>query len=469
MTDSRYSKNMKKNLWIWALAAFSMAACTSEDSPTTPEVTENDWVSPDGQVVVQLSAAGLPTPSVSVGRAAITGTDISALTELGIFALNRDGGYTTNRNSEILLSNVRAKGTENTTLDPELHQSTPDAEGHTTALKRIRLFSPDNTSEDIASIYYYPILPNCNYDFYGYFPRQNDANVSYTDDEFTVQFENVDGSMDIITGRSEAAPIMTKGTLYAGQETIDGQLTNVYNDTDLNGFNSKYIRSIKYHNWLMDTEAAIYPETPVFKQQRFVPNIKFEHRTALLQFYIVANDKQAGADEPPYNDREETTKLRVFDLTLEDVNTVARWAVKANTLTWLEEKDLPMQALTTNEYAVMGVNYADVWEEKSFTLDANLVTKNTMKPAVDKASAKQAGYMMVEPKAGYKVTLSILAPTSAGDAVPTTQTTTLTIPTEFKAGYKYNVYIQLNALQEVNIHAELEDWKQGADVDVPVE
>lgn len=461
---------MKKNLWIWALAALSMTACTSEDAPSQDQVvTENDWESPDGRVVVQLSADGLPTPSVSLGRAAITGTDIVALDNLGIFALNREGGFNSNDNSQILLSNVRAKGTEVTTLDPDLHQTTPDAEGNTTALKRIRLYSDaDKQQQGTASIYYYPITPVCKYDFYGYYPRQDDANVDYTDDEVTVEFNDLDGSIDLITGKSDIAPTMAQGTLYAGTEA--GSV--VYNETDLDGYNSKYIRSIKYHNWLMDTEAATYPAIDVFKKQRFVPNIKFEHRMALLKFYIVANDRQSGADEPPYNDREETTKLRVFDLKMKELATYARWSVKGNTISWENYREVPMQELTAVE---LGADYGKVWENKTFTMInaqgvEEEVIKNTMIPAAEKgAECYQAGYLLVQPKANYQVTLSILAPESAGDAVPTTQTTTLTIPTEFKAGFEYKVYIQLNALQEVNIHAELVDWQQGDDVDVPVE
>ena len=95
-----------------------------------------------------------------------------------------------------------------------------------------------------------------------------------------------------------------------------------------------------------------------------------------------------------------------------------------------------------------------------------------MIPAAEKReNCYQAGYMLVQPRANYQVTLSILAPNdNAGDAVPTTQTTTLTIPTEFKAGYRYNVYIQLYALQEVNISAELEGWQDyNEDINVPVE
>ena len=461
---------MKKNLWIWALAALSIAACTDEDLPTQQQqvVTENDWISPDGQVVVQLSADGLPVPSVSMGRAVIDTTNISALDSLGIFALNRTGGFETNLNSEILLNNVRARGKEEKTLDPSLHNN----------LQRISLYSDSakHAAGTNASIYYYPVLPTCNYDFYGYYPRQKDANVNYTNDEFTVTFEPTDGSVDIITGKSVPAPVMWKGKLYAGKEKQQNSSDSVvvFNKEDLNGYNSKYIRSIKYHNWLMETDEESYPDS--LEKQPFVPNIKFKHKTALLQFYIVAHNSQSGANIPPYNDREETRKLRVFDLTLEDVNTVATWAVKADTITWASPADLLMQSLTEEDYVAKGIVMDSVWQKKTFTMKVNAkdttVTKMTMIPAAEKGgNCYQAGYMLVQPRANYQVTLSILAPNdNAGDAVPTTQTTTLTIPTEFKAGYRYNVYIQLYALQEVNISAELEGWQDyNEDINVPVE
>ena len=112
---------MKKNLWIWALAALSMTACTSEDAPSQDQVvTENDFESPDGQVVVQLSADALPVPTASVGGRAIGPvecTDIVKLDSLGIFALARGGNYTANTttNTTILLDNVLAAGKETTT------------------------------------------------------------------------------------------------------------------------------------------------------------------------------------------------------------------------------------------------------------------------------------------------------------------------------------------------------------------
>lgn len=460
---------MKKNLWIWALAALSIAACTDEDLPTQQQqvVTENDWISPDGQVVVQLSADGLPVPSVSMGRAIgkgpIENTDIVELDSLGIFALNRTGGFepVRNDNNAILLNNVRAKGTNVATLDTTIHM----AEGK--ALKRIRLFSEKNSSNTIGSVFYYPILPTNNYDFYGYYPRQN--TVTYTENEAKVTFASIDGSVDIITGKAEQAPVMQANTLYAGKEWNDEQddSIKVLNTLSLDGYNSRYIRSIKYHNWLMETNEIDYPATASFKKQPFVPNIKFKHKLALLKFYIVANHKQSGAPEPPYDDRLETTELRVFDLTLDSVHTVAQWNVTKDTLLW--------NVQGVEQYANLGIHRLDtldnlVWSKDTVVINEVETLKHTMIPAATKEVAQEAGYLLVEPKAGYKVSLCVLAPKdNDGDAVPQWQKTTLTIPTKFEAGHRYKVYIQLNAFQEVNVNAQLEDWVDGDDVFVPVE
>lgn len=434
---------MKKNLWIWALAAFSMAACTSEDAPTPEQVvTENDWISPDGQVVVQLSANELPTPTASLGRAIIDGTNISSLTDLGIFALGRNGGYNANPDTDnnILLYNVRGEGKTVTTLDPELHK---DDQGN--VLKRISLYnSQQNKTDQIASIYYYPIQPKNNYDFYGYFPRQEDVNVSKQTNEITVQFTATNGDMDIITGQAEKAPQMAIGSLFINEET-----SNNTNTTPLDGYNAKYIRSIKYHNWLLDEEIQSGKD-----KKRFVPNIKFNHRTTLLKFFIIPNDEQAGSTtDNGYNDQQKTKELRVKNIALLETNSIATWSVTANTMSWSNPDSIAMIPLDKNNGA---------WDAQN---------DNLMIPAESESVAEQAGYLMVEPKESYTLSLTIVAPTVVNsNAVPKEQTTHLTIKQntqglKFEEGYSYNIYIQLNALQEVNIHAELTDW---IDVNTPV-
>ncbi|MBR5541858.1 MAG: hypothetical protein IKU64_05815 [Bacteroides sp.] len=505
---------MKKNLWIWALAAFSMAACTSEDVPTKEEqvVTENDWVSPDGQVLIQLSADGLPTPSASVGRAAIEGTDITKLDNLGIFALSRGGdnkplenisyyGYNatdeylpsdeiSNKDNEVLLNNVSAKGSNTTTLDAQLHDN----------LQRIRLYA--NKEDQNASIYYYPIQPNDNYNFYGYFPRQdNPDKVQYSKSDVIVEFEKTDGSVDIITGRQkkneagiEDAPKMTPGMLY-----VDGTDDTKKNETTWGGYNARYIRNIKYHNWLIDDNkqknTGKFSETGMPKQ-KFVPAIQFKHRTALLEFFIIANEKQAGAtpdnntendEDEPYIDQEKTKQLRVYDLQLVKEYKVAKWNVITDNIEWtgepenmnvikLEQSDFETGRRNQEYGSLTDEQYQEIWTTAEFDInnDEENETINVIKPTAIREEAKPAGYLLVQPKTSYQVQLSILAPGN-GTAVPQTQTTTLDVKLpntneNFQAGYIYKIYIKLNALQEVNIHAELENWQEyGTDVDIPVE
>ena len=115
-----------------------------------------------------------------------------------------------------------------------------------------------------------------------------------------------------------------------------------------------------------------------------------------------------------------------------------------------------------------------IWEKATISeTETDVVKPSNLEKKED---TQRAGYLMVQPKDSYQVTLSILAPTGDGNAFPPTQETTLDIKNiidgenkGFKAGFRYKIYIKLNALQEVNIHAVLEDWGTGESIDIPVE
>ena len=116
---------MKKNLWILA-AALCMTACSqNEDIVIEQPVTDSDFESPDGQMVIQLG--GVETrigASTAVTRAPLDklldGT--TATTNLGIFALatydattetpiteeNRAEAWGGAPNYGILLNNIKA-------------------------------------------------------------------------------------------------------------------------------------------------------------------------------------------------------------------------------------------------------------------------------------------------------------------------------------------------------------------------
>lgn len=437
---------MKKNLWIWAIAALSMAACTSEDVPTTEQiVTENDWISPDGQVLVQLSAEGLPTPTASVSRAPITGTDIKVLDDLGVFALARGGDYTvtnTPTTPPVLLNNIWAKGQESTTLDDQIHT---DENGN--PLKRISLYAEKNATN--ASIYYYPISAANNYDFYGYYPYQDSSKVTKSASDVTVSFDLSDGDIDLITGKAEPAPQIADNKLFIEVKEgapVVGDVAKVWD-----GYNARYIRKIKYSNELVGQYAQDATENQI-NTLRYVPNIKFGHRTTQLRFYIVANDKQATED------KEATTELLVDGVKLLNMQTNATWSLISDEISWGNATDsIEMQKLNKEN--------ALLWDN------------NKIIPAATINDTIQAGYLMVKPQESYTLKLTVHAPqVIEGSAVPQKQDTQVTIQmkdnqgtvTPFVEGKYYNIFIQLNALQEINISAELVDWQRGDDVFVPV-
>ena len=437
--------NMKKNLGIWVIAALSMAACTSEDVPTTEQiVTENDWISPDGQVVVQLSAQGLPTPTTSVSRAPIDSTDITLLDNLGIFALARGGNYTitnTPTTPTVLLDNVWAKGQETSTLDDEIHV---DSIGN--PLRRISLYDQQNAAN--ASIYYYPISATYNYDFYGYYPYSTE--VSKTTNDVEVTFNLSEGDVDLITGTAAKAPQIKNDTLYV--EIRDNAPVVGTSGSFWDGYNARYIRKIKYSNEIV-TSYEDQAETDNIGLLRYVPNIKFEHRTTQLRFFVVPNDKQAT------DDKEATGDLRVDEIQLLNVPSTATWSLITDNITW-------GNTTATIDMQEKNTGVTTLWD-----------TNGRIIPAATTNDATQAGYLMVAPQDSYKLHLKVHAPVpNEGSAVPQEQDTEVTIQMKnttgeiipFEAGKYYNVYIQLNALQEILITAELVDWVKGDDVFVPV-
>lgn len=439
---------MKKNLWIWALAAFSMAACTSEDVPTVQQVTEDDWISPDGKVVVQLGAESSPTITVSRANPSgiIEGTDITALDDIGIFALNRNASFT---NSDItnwqtstncLLMNVKAIGTDKDPLDYGVGLN----EG-----KRLSLYKPD--AQTSGAVYYYPIQGGQNFDFYGYFPREN-ANVSIVNNKMRVEI-NINGNVDLITGEAPQATPVKETELYVSETPAKGT-----DATDINGYNAKYIRKIKYHNWIIDKNNTLQAS----EKKPFIPNIQFGHRLTKLNFQIITAKEQSGEEADPNNsqnnqenDRGEAAALKVN--TIKVMNTY-----QTACLTIAE--DMPLFFENSAALDMVKVS-SSVWDGNNIIPQEYQDSQNP--------SYTSAGYIMV-PATGdipnyennpYKISMTIVANDPNGQ--PETQDVELDLPanTSFEAGKSYNIRIALYAQQKVHISAELTDW---VNVDTPI-
>lgn len=480
---------MKKNLWIWALAAFSMAACTSEDV-STPEqvVTENDFESPDGRVVVQLGAESKPSVSISRAEGPVEGKNIIALTELGIFAINRN---TTIGTSEwgswpegidnCLLKNVKAQGATNGNGEYDKD----DADNNTinpldpgvNAGKRITLF--DTNASTPGAVYYYPIQGTQNYNFYGYHPRQENTNITLEAGVPRVSI-NLNGNVDLITGIAQQAPQVDEGNIYVTEHSeSNGELIPPGKGTAgimIEGYNAKYIRKIKYSNWIVDKwddEQTDDNLKLAADKKPFVPMISFGHRLTRLNFQIITAKEQAGGgnqSETSGGDREDAMDLRVNSIKLMNAHTVARLYIQPDMkLEYIERADGGMNMIKAN------TDNQNVW-----------VDSDNIKPQEYNDDPNHvyttAGYLMVPATNQitdyetnpYRISLTVVSKDSQG--VPQSQDILLDLKKNkdeyltFEAGKSYNIRIALYALQQVYVSAELTDWDTDTeDVYLPVE
>lgn len=486
---------MKKNLWIWAIAALSMTACTSEDAPTQEQiVTENDFESPDGRVVVQLGAES--HAAVGISRAPIEGTDITELQDLGIFALNRDEGISDtemkdwpNTIDNILLMNVKAQGTTNEPLDNGVNTG-----------KRLTLFDPEASSA--GKVYYYPIQGSQNYDFYGYQPRvtlEADENsdiyheynrITYDATNSKIQvIKDLLGDVDLITGEAGAAATVDEGDIFVTQDinTETGKPQKGVSGNMIDGYNSKYIRKIKYNNWIIDKWNK-ENDNQLNGKKPFIPNIQFEHRLTRLNFQIITAEAQAGTPVEGIesdNDRLNATELRVSDVKLLNSHALAYLTIGENMpvnyvrITATTEKTDLETGKTILLSPGADLNMIKIEDETTTSIWEN----NEIKPQnFDEEPYIAAGYLMVPPtdkienyaSKPYKIALTIKAKDSNG--IPQTQDIIVDLKDKygnlltFEAGKSYNIRIALYALQTVYVNATLTDWDKDTDpVYIPVE
>ena len=451
---------MKKNLWIWALAAFSMAACTSEDVPTKEEqvVTENDFESPDGRVVVQLGAES--TPAAIISRAPIEGSDITALQELGIFAINRNETISQNEYTNwpniinnCLLKNVKAAGTTNDPLDNGVNKG-----------KRLTLYNTAATNAGY--VYYYPIQGQQNYDFYGYQPRVDQTNLN--NGKIEVTFDLSKGDVDLITGEAPTAKTINEDTLYVTEATNNVAATT--GNGIINGYNAKYVRKIKYNNWIIDESQNLNQNKLDLKDKEpFIPNISFNHRLTKLNFQIITAKEQSGEESNPNdaannqeNDREEATKLRVSNIKLDNVHVTATLTIGQNMPLRYTSSDesVNMNKITTGASASIWENETDI-KPQNYTSPEYAPAGYVMVPATNQIPNYDAN--------PYQILLKVKSTDSMG--IPQTQDVTLDLKDyTFEAGKSYNIRIALYALQKVHVSAELTPWDENTTpVYVPVE
>lgn len=433
---------MKKNIWIWALAATTlMTACSQDNEPMpepTPPITDNDWIGPDGQVVIQLGGVDNASANAVVTRAPIesdddffynlanTPTPVTPNT-VGIFALASNvNDWSDTGNYGILLNNIEGIG------DSSRKKGTADG-AEKDNLNKITLKA--TTGSTWGGVYYYPMKNTYNYNFYGYAPYVTGESVSATDSK--ISFNNFNGSQDIMYSEATAASRNVSDLL--GYTPKEGE-------TVLNGYNAKYIRVLKYHKEKIDAgeTGTAYP---------WIPNLVFNHQLVWLKFSIVVAQNQSSGDKTLV-----TSQLKVKDITLKNhPNSV----------------DLDLLPQTENERLVWGNTLDNL---KMLTPKTNTVETGSFAPENDtwNESTKPAvrGYLLVKPEKSYTVSLTVVPETKDSGVQPESQTFDVVLKngaTGFEKGKSYNIRLGIYALQEVEATAELTPWGEDEVVDIPVE
>lgn len=429
---------MKKNIWIWALAATTlMTACSQDNEPMpepTPPITDNDWISPDGQVVIQLGGVDNASANAVVTRAPIESDNdffynlsntptLVAPNTVGIFALASDkNGWNDTDNYGILLNNIEGIG------DSSSKKGTADG-AEKNNLNKITLKATTGANT-WGGVYYYPMKNAYNYNFYGYAPYVEDESVSATDSK--VSFTNFNGSQDIMYSEATAA-----------SRNVDDLLgyTPKEGETVLNGYNAKYIRVLKYHKEKINAGemGTSYP---------WIPNLVFNHQLVWLKFSIVVAQNQSAADKALV-----VSQLKVKDITLKNhPNSV----------------ELDLLAQTENERLVWGSTLVSL---KMLAPKANTEQAESFVPENSEPTIVR-GYLLVKPQQSYTVSLTVVPTTQASGVKPESQTFDVVLEngtTGFEKGKSYNIRLGIYALQEVEATAELTPWGEDVVVDIPVE
>lgn len=429
---------MKKNIWIWALAAVTLiTACSKNDDPVTPEpeqnVTEDDFESPDGQVVIQLGAGDYTaSASTTVTRAPLTNTTFAGKTTIGIYAVSTDGTWDA---TNMLLNNRKAKVTDVERKAEEGADVSKKTENipAVTGPYKISLYNTEGITE--GQVEYYPMISDKNYAFYGYSPYNNIANSS--GNSASVTFTDFNGSQDIIWGKS-VAPQIAAGSIWAKSNYTT-------NPTAIDGYNAKYIRMLKYHYELNNAkDIGRAPKT----NYPWIPNIAFTHKLVQFKFYIVPAQEQSKAD------KENAQKLFVSNIRLQK-HGIPTLSINDGTFTFEGDQALQMLSVTEGTF-----------------------NDTQLKESVHPADGQIVGYLLVKPGlTEYDLLIDISPFKEEGGLTENTDQKQRDVPVKirlsdgqtFEAGCSYNIKIGIYAMQEVEADASLTEWTDKGDVNIDVE
>ena len=295
-----------------------------------------------------------------------------------------------------------------------------------------RIVPVQKGTENYKSYYaYYPITSVYGYDFYSYYPYQNDANVHYTKDSIYVDM-TIGGKQDVIYGKSE---------------DIDTCVSKLTSDYDL-----QKILTASYYS------ARFFRKHP---KEVDNAHIKLNHKLARFRFFVYPGPDYEYGETKTY---ESAQQLCVQEIKINDVQKDLRLVVahKSN-----KKRNGALYAKNSNVadfhlYHKGGGLLEDAPVEIS-TKEVNGITvpdTTQVGDCIMLLPGKSIHYMSVklaDKETGY------VYPSEADIAISFKNGSRKT----FEAGKTYNVYLQVSSIKNIGITAELADWEEsGEDMDL---
>jgi hypothetical protein len=287
------------------------------------------------------------------------------------------------------------------------------------------------------------------YNFYAYYPRQEETVTIDGDDKKTISFSNnqvlekyyeIDGSQDIIWGMADPSQA----------EDVNPSAT------DAAPYCAKYVR-------LKKGEDA--------SEDDYLPKLTFEHKLVQFRFFVKSAKKTDDPEEHDILDNLIAMNMQVTDMFIN--NAIYRLAlVVANKNPETQEKNGQLSMMSTIKTKELGIKKAG-YDFNRFDPDGDGITDNPLDikvdgvvvenyPAEDEGSV---GYIMLAPPTvsndeNFKYSLIVKVQYNTTSGTDTNSVAVSLDPPSggFLAGKIYNIIVNVQSPVQISAKAVLDEW-----------
>ena len=292
-----------------------------------------------------------------------------------------------------------------------------------------------NPSTETPEVWYYPMNDWLQYNFYAYYPRQEETvgtntTLSFTANQVLEKYYELDGSQDILWAMGSSTDQSFSDALPYCAKYFRKKTTSLQPGDNIANYYPMFAFDHKLTQFVFKAKAATTDDAAVLKAKGFKIKKMWVDNVYYKLSLVVANKKTPT----------ENGKLSVLPLTN-------------------NRKDFNVKA--------PGEDYDRFDQDGNDVLDNPL---NISDDATDVA-VKEVGYLMVPPSAldpdtSHNLFVDIEYEKN-GDMVTEHLQYVLTPPSGgFLEGYKYNVNLTFYAPSEIHARATLDSWGAGQDIDL---